>query len=458
MSSGAGISVQDARSVAGGMSVAVVGGGIAGLAAAEAFLRAGARVTIVEASERLGGRIRTRRVGDWVLESGPDGYFAGSPALEALADRLDLRSEVVDVLPGWAGLVRRGRIIRLPANLYSGVPVDPAEILRLRALDPLARVRLLAEPLVQARRSGEAESLDGFLVRRLGRGAGRGLVGPLLAGVHSARASELDAATIAPLLVEAERRFGGIFRAARVSGTDRPRGRALRSLRNGMGLLVGRLEGRLRGGGVEVRTGRPSTVLRHAAEGWRLSPADGFGPYDVVVLALPPASMAELLAPLHPEAARIAARIESVDASLVHLVAEGAPADPCFHGAIAPPGESGDLSSFSVVTAKWPGRAGDDQTLIRVSLREGGDPEAASAAIGRLLGFRQAPRVVAVDRLQGAFPVQRLGHGERVSALRKEIERMPGLAIVGAAWDGTGLESIVAAAGRLPESAGVTAR
>ncbi len=446
------------RAAAVGSSVAVVGGGIAGLAAAEAFLRAGARVNLVEASERLGGRIRTRRVGDLVLESGPDGYFAGSPALEALIDRLELRSEVVDVRSGWAGLVRGGRIVRLPESLYSGVPVDPSEILRLPGLDPLARLRLLAEPLVPAQRSGAAESLDGFLVRRLGKGAGRELVGPLLAGVHAAQAAELDAATVAPQLVLGERRFGSIFRAARMSGPDRRRGRALRSLRNGMGLLVGRLEACLRGGGAAVRTGRGARALRHAEDGWWLTLDDALGPFELVVLAVPPASAAELLAPVDGRAAGIAAGIASVDGSLAHLVGDETPADPAFHGAIVPPGEAGDLSSFSVVSAKWPGRAPAAKTLIRVSLREDGDPEAAGAAIGRLLRLRQAPRVAAVDRLPGAFPVQLLGHGERVTALRRRLEEVSGLAIVGAAWDGTGLESIVAAADRLPDLLALPAR
>ena len=63
-----------------------IGGGIAGLAAANALAGTGAKVTILEQARELGGRARTRHDGDCFLNLGPHALYAGGVAARTFVE------------------------------------------------------------------------------------------------------------------------------------------------------------------------------------------------------------------------------------------------------------------------------------------------------------------------------------------------------------------------------------
>ena len=247
--------------------VAVVGGGIAGLAAALRLLersRAEGRpvaVTVLEADPVPGGKVRTDRVDGLVIEQGPDSLVAQKPHGIALARRLGLGGELVG--PGPAArrtyVVRDGRLWPMPEGFALGVPVSAAGLWRSPLFSWRGKLRASLEPLIPPRRDGEDESLASFLRRRLGREVAERLAAPLLAGIASGDPEQLSVRATFPQLVRLEREYGslvrGMRRQRRGAGTTRP------------GATAGerRAAGAAAGSGVPTAQGGPEPAGRAAA-------------------------------------------------------------------------------------------------------------------------------------------------------------------------------------------------
>lgn len=72
------------------MQTLIIGGGLSGLALAEMLEAEGHDYMLVEARERFGGRIETKRLGAGYFDMGPAWFWAGQPRIAALIDRLGL--------------------------------------------------------------------------------------------------------------------------------------------------------------------------------------------------------------------------------------------------------------------------------------------------------------------------------------------------------------------------------
>ena len=204
--------------------VVVLGGGITGLAAAHRLVRvhadalSGPRVTLVEADDRLGGKIVTERHDGFVIEGGPDSFLATKPRGIGLCEELGMGEHPPLPLQGVrpqrrrAFVLWRGRLRDLPEGLSGLVPTRLAPLARSSLLSPRGKARVAVDYLLPARRAVGDESLGGFIRRRLGREAWERLVEPLMAGIYAADGDRLSLAATFPQLREAERRYGGLIK------------------------------------------------------------------------------------------------------------------------------------------------------------------------------------------------------------------------------------------------------
>jgi len=459
--------------------VAVIGSGLAGLAAAEALL-AGAEppvVTVIEAADRAGGVLGTVREGGWLVERSADCFLAARPEGLDLVRRLGLEGELVGVDPRArrALLWHAGRTIPAPPGFRLMAPGRIGGILRTPLLSPAGRLRLLAERFIPARRPAspdEDESLERFAVRRLGREAFERLVQPLAAGIWTADPARLSMAAACPEFLAMERERGSLWageRARLAAQAGAPEASGARygqfvTLASGMETLVTRLVEHLRGRGARFMRGTVATVARTPASRWRIAGDgldDGACDADAVIVTTPAQAAAATLRGLDPGLAADLGGIDYAGSCIVSLGFARADVDHPLDaaGLVVPRIAGRRILAASFSSTKFPHRAPDGSVLMRVFVGGALDPAAMDLDDGALvdlvrrevadlLGCRGSPRLVRVERWSRAMPQYHLGHSARVARIDAAVRRHPGLAIAGAAYTGVGIPQVIAS-GRL---------
>ena len=424
----------------------VVGGGIAGLAAALALQLEVSEVLVVDSSDRPGGVMRTDHVEGYVVERGPNTFQAKAPMLAGLSEHgLDdglLRAEPES----------KRRFIVCEGELVA-VPMSPLAFLRTPLLTAGGKLRLLAEPFVR-RRSGVEESVAEFTGRRLGAQAMENLIGPFLTGVYAGDERELGAEAVFGSLVELERRYGsiaigGLLRA--LLGRRGERGlRGSYSTAEGLGPFARRLAGRLNEPPV---LGATVSELRCEGSVWHLSLSSAAGQTAMrasrVVLAIPAGESAKLLREVDPRAAELLEGIAyapivslplGVERARVRREIEG-------FGFLVPRGAGLDLLGCLFMSRLYPGRAPADHELLQCLLGGVRWPAAVDEPddrllervlrdLDRLLGVEVDPQLLGVARWPRAIPQPGRDHPRRMSELRVRLCASPGLALAGSYVEG----------------------
>lgn len=458
--------------------VIVIGGGLAGLAAAEAMLAGGAddgpRVTLVEPSGRYGGVLATVRRDGWLIERSADSFLAARPEAVTLAERLGLAGELIGVDPRVrrALVLHHGRTHPVPNGFRVLAPGRMRSILTTPLLSPAGRLRLLWERFVAARDSRvEDESLEQFAVRRLGRETFERLVQPLAAGIWTADPARLSMAAACPEFFAMERGAGSLWagerrrlRAATHSGgAAGARYGQFLTLTSGMETLPALLADRLAAAGVGFVTAAATALHRRPDATWEVTlRADPTADHavlaaDAVVVATPAATAARLLRPCDPALADSVSAIEYAGSAVVSLgfsrEAVGHPLDAA--GLVVPRRERRRLLAVSFSSQKFPGRAPPGTVLLRAFVGGALDPETTSLDDDRLLAVvladlrtvldvRGDPLVVQIDRWHHAMPQYTVGHVGRVATIGRLTAGHRGLALAGAAYEGVGIPQVIA--------------
>src|SRR4051812_28742156 len=318
------------------MHVVVIGGGIAGLAAAYDLSTAGHRITIVEAAARVGGKLQVSTVDDIAVDEGAEQLLQRVPEGVALVRAAGLGDELVTPVRSGAGLIAHGSLRALPARTVMGVPASLASLRGV--LGPAELARAAADVVLPPRSVNEDMSVADFVGHRLGRGVVDRLVEPLLGGVYAGRPELLSArATLPPQLTSSR---GSLLRAARgMTATSPAATPVFAGLHGGLGRLPDAV---LRASGADVVLRRTVRRIERATDGWRVV----HGPTtdeqalacDAVVVAVPAAPAARLLADVVPSAAAELAAIDYASMAIVTTVWRGGGLPPR-PGFFLPPGE-----------------------------------------------------------------------------------------------------------------------
>jgi len=458
----------------------VIGGGLAGLAAAEWLAaeqesRGHRRITLLEAGSRLGGVIETIRQDGWLIERSADSFLAARPEGIELVRRLGLEGELVGVAPAvrralvWSEPRRAaaGRLVPVPAGFRLLAPGKLSSVLGSPLLSWPARLRVAAERFVPPRLAPEAEhdeSLQSFAVRRLGRTAFDQLVQPLVSGIWTADPARLSMAAACPEFLAMEREQGSLTRGERLrlrAAGAAAEARGARygqfvSFQNGMQTLIDGISRRLADSGVEIAY-RQVTSLRPAAGGWRLELADG-SPLDAtgVVVAVPPRVASRLLEPVAPALAADLGGIETAGAAIVSLgFAREQGGHPLAAAGMVVPRASGRrLLAASFSSSKFAGRAPTGSVLIRGFIGGALDPGVASlpdqevialvlSDLSEMLGIRGRPTLVRIDRWHDAMPQYHVGHCDRIARIQQAEAALPGFGLAGGAYTGVGIPQVI---------------
>ena len=440
--------------------VAVVGGGMAGVAAAYYLDRGAAReglpleIAVFESDRRLGGKVRSVEAGPYRLEAGPDAVVRYKPWFLDLVRELGLEGEVVGTRPAKpaALIFKGGRGHPLPEGLNVVIPSRFGPLVRTSLLSPLGKLRAALDLFLPRGPEGD-EPFGAFVQRRLGREVWDNLAAPLTGGIYGGDPYELSTLAAFPMLKELERRhrslvLGSLLAMRRRRG-NREGGSLFASLRSGLGRVVEAAASATER--VDWRLGAPVERLDYDSGRWHLFGPWGAEGFDALVLALPARAAAGLLAPLDADIAAPLAEIPYGDTATVTMAfaRDGFP-EVTGHGVLIAAGEGARARGFTWLSQKWAGRAPEARLLVRAyfsgtaaELDEAGLLDAARADLERILGPLPEPEGHWVYRWRAGMPQYTVGHLERVRRIEAARARWPGLELIGAAYRGVGLPEVV---------------
>ncbi len=439
----------------------IVGGGITGLSAAHRLLRlvpAGSlQVTVLEAAERFGGKIRTVAFAGRALDVGAEALLTRVPQAIALCRELGLGGDLLAPATDQPFIWTRGELCPLPPRMMAGLPDGARAVAASGILSRAGMLRAGLDLWLPSRAPTDDVSIGRLVRRRLGREVFERLIDPLLGGIHGGSADELSVRATAPQLAAAMRSRRGLVRGLRgLAGAHAaPAGPMFLGLNGGLGAITDALVAGL--ADAELRTGTTVRAIEESSEG-RVRVVLGGDQQllaDHAILATPAFAAADILQHACPAAASALRRIEYASVATVMLAypATALPAPLGGSGFLVPHTEGRTITACTWASAKWPQLAGE-QVLLKASVGRFRDTRALQLSDDRLvgqvhaelvaaMGLREAPTQARVARFDRGLAQYRVGHLDLVAGIEAALTALPALSVAGAAYRGVGIGACV---------------
>lgn len=445
--------------------VVVIGGGIAGLAAAHRLLDSGVRVTLLEATDRLGGKLETGEIEGAAVDLGAESMLARRPEAVELARAVGLADRLQPPATATASVWTRDALRPMPKGHVMGVPGDPAALAGL--LSPEGVARIARERDLAPAELGDDVAVGAYVAERLGREVVDRLVEPLLGGVYAGDAYRISMRAAVPQLFEAAKTHDSLLDGVRdiqaKASAQQAAGPVFMGIEGGIGMLPGAVAEAVRARGGEILLETPVLGMTRGAQGWEIRTEQSVIAADAVVLATPAWSASALLASECPAAAAELGQVEYASMALVTMAfrRKDLSGMPDGSGFLVPPvdGHTIKASTFSTRKWGWVDQASPDLFVLRTSIGRYGEEEhlhredaelvgVSLSDLGEATGLAARPVATVVTRWIGGLPQYPVGHLTRVARIREEVAKLPGLRVCGAAYDGVGIPACIASARR----------
>jgi oxygen-dependent protoporphyrinogen oxidase len=462
--------------------IVVIGGGVAGLGAAYKIRRAadaGADVTftLIEKDPRLGGKLSTEVVADpdggsYVVDGGSDSFLTDKPAVHRVARLLGIFDEETGTLEEnkKTFIVKDGRLVEMPDGIMMFAPTKVLPMATTTLYSWPAKLRMALDLIIPRKRVAPGvrndESVESFVVRRMGHECLDRLAEPLVGGVNGSDPAEMSLAATYPNLLEMEQQYGSLVRgflaqrkkveAMRKANPPKPgskRRTFFSSFLPGLQYLTDRMADAA--GRDHIRTGVAATGLARTDGGWSVTLDTGETiACDAVVIASEVWATEELVRGVDAPVADLLAQIPSSSSATILMAFrdEDCPFDKRWHGALSPAIEKRAVTGISLMSSKWPGRAPEGRVLLRgfvggprdqeiVSLPDEQLVDIALKEYTQLLGLRPGARPIfsRVFRWERGMPQYTMGHLDRVEEIEARVGSLRGLALAGGGFRGVGV-------------------
>ncbi|RZU34898.1 oxygen-dependent protoporphyrinogen oxidase [Streptomyces sp. BK022] len=442
--------------------VVVIGAGVAGLAAAHRALARGARVTVLEAADRVGGKLLPGEIAGLRVDLGAESMLARRPEAAGLAREVGLGDRLRPPSTATASVWTRDALRPMPKGHVMGVPGTASALSGLLTAEGLARIERDAE--LPPAEIGDDVAVGEFVAARMGREVVDRLVEPLLGGVYAGDAYRLSLRSAVPQLYQAARTHDTLTAAVRSlqakAAEAAQTGPVFLGIEGGVGTLPLAVADSVRARGGEILTRSPVSELRRDGDGWRVTAGDRTLRADAVVVAVPAPAASALLRAEAPAAAAELAAVEYASMALITLVYRRADAVlPEGSGFLVPPVDGRTIKAATFASQKWGWVGAEDPDLLVVrtsvgrhhetEILERDDAELVAVArhdLRAATGLDARPVATRVTRWTDGLPQYPVGHHARVARVREHIAKLPGLAVCGAQYDGVGIPACVASA------------
>jgi oxygen-dependent protoporphyrinogen oxidase len=438
-------------------TIAIIGGGVSGLAALHLLRTRHTDTcipTLFEREDRLGGTVGTDRIGGFQTDWGPNGFLDKVPLTLQIVSELGLDDRLAPASPKAEKrfIYHRGQLNEISAS--------PPKFLASPLLSAWGRLRLIAEPFIKQKKDELDESVFDFAARRIGKEAASVLIDPMVSGIFGGDASKLSLKACFPVMVQMERKHGSLFRALiarkRAGSKGGPAGPAghLTSFKGGLYTLIERFRDRYAG---EIKTTRSVSSIAFENQRFVLSFANGAtDSFDAVICSTPAYDTAELLRGCDAD---IASVLDSIPYASIAVVSLGFERSVVEHpvdgfGFLVPRSEKLRILGSIWTSSIFPDRCPEGMVQFRTMIGGATDPEAVHLSDGSLLDIvtselapiltiKNSPTFFRVFKYERGIPQFILGHPEKVRQLETLCGRYPGLQLAGNAYEGIGLNDCV---------------
>ena len=414
------------------------------------------QVTLLESSERLGGKILTHYYDGLIVEGGPDSVFTSKPWAVELMEELGLENEFVEPIGSGFSVFVGGKLHVVPRAMASLIPSASSALESIGFLGAAARKRIRSEGEVP-KGSGSDETIASFFRRRFGSRFSKTLAEPLLAGIHAGDAEVLSMKALYPTYIGLEQKNGKLtFDGHPPAPSNHPhptRKPGFLTLRGGLQRLVHVLQSHLEG--VNIRLNFSVNSIERLDSGGVVVSGTESIEADCVILAVPAYASSKFLTGLAPQAAELLSKIRHASTAVVTLSFPLSAFPEGLHdnGFLVPADEKIDITGCTYSSTKWPGRAPADTGLIRMFMgRDNGmnvdelSDEALSSmalhTLEKVLGVKGIPSHSQVDRWTNAMPQYALGHTDLMDEIEKSLEGLP-ILLAGGSYRGTGIPDCI---------------
>jgi oxygen-dependent protoporphyrinogen oxidase len=435
--------------------IAIIGGGMSGLAAAYELSLQRLPFVLFEASNRLGGLVRTEHIAGCTIDAGADSILTSKPAALRLCEELGLAPRLMSTTPPRIAFVHaHGELHALPSPSVFGIPLTRAGMEGFTLLSPEGRAHLVR--MSEASGPGprpDDESVAAFYRREFGPETVATIAQPLLGGIHAGDVEQLSMAAVAPRL-RAAAEAGTLFRAPETSAASGDG--VFKALRGGMSELVAAIAARLPVNA--LRLGAAVRECTRTASGWQLTVGEDSISAQSVIVAAPSHAAGTMLAGVDGALASLCAQVPYVSTVSVALAW---PRSRVVHrlagsGFVVARQQSGlRISACTWVSSKWQDRAPAGTVLLRAFLGGATDPAAAelpdddvaaiaTGDVSRVLGASGAPELIRIQRWPRAGAQHNVGHRARLEQIGTRLRALPGLFVAGSGFRAIGIPDCVA--------------
>ena len=437
--------------------VVIIGGGITGLASAWLLEEAGyTRISLLEASGYIGGKIQTDRDSGFLVETGPDALMITKPGVREFIQQLGIEDQLIEPASRQFYILHDGKLQSVPAGFASMVPADMGAFLRSSLISLPGKARMLAERLVPARKHDKDESLAAFITRRFGREVLEQLAEPLFSGVYSAPADDLSIKATFPHFHRMEAQYGSITKAVLNSRKKQgpPASSPFRSFQNGMDTLPSTILNQLKH--TQVYRNTPVEKLQKAGSGYILHTPEGAFETQQLISTIPAYRMAPAIEDLAPAAKEPLEQIAFASSAIVTLayprsaVANSLDAT----GFLIPSPEQTALSACTWSSEKWPDRAPEGYVTFRCFFSNI-DPnliqrrthdewrQLADQELKQILTIHGQPNQSWLHTWKDAQPQYKMGHLPNIERLDQQLKAYPGIHLAGSPYRGVGIPDCI---------------
>ncbi len=463
--------------------VVIIGGGVAGLGAAYKVRRAAdaghdVEFVLVEKDDRLGGKLATDHIedprgrGSFVVDGGSDSFLTDKPAVHRVAKQLGIFEEETGTLDEnkKTFIVKNGRLVEMPDGIMMFAPTKIVPMATTKLYSWPAKLRMALDLVIPAKKvepgSRNDESLESFVVRRMGRECLDRLAEPLVGGVNGSDPKEMSLAATYPMLLEMEQQYGSLVKGflaqkKKVEEMKRkypPKPGAKRrtffsSFESGLQRLTDAMADAA--GRESVRTGVAAAYVSPVAGGWEIGLSTGEVLHgDAVVVASEAWATIPLLDRVDERLKELVGSIPCSSSATILMAFDetDCPFDRDWHGILSPAVEHQPVTGISLMSSKWPERAPEGTVLLRGFVGGPRDQEIIKRsdeelveitrnAFVKLLGVKPEamPLFARVYRWVGGMPQYTIGHLDRVEEIERICDSLPGFALAGGAYRGVGV-------------------